>query len=1198
MLSLIAIIPAFSAAGQLQFGFDDTAQEWAMQGGEVKLQVDDSDLDQPIKYVLLPVLDLHELMSDTGTSTHALSGTLTVAATVSSAVIMVGDYSTDTAGEITLNNRLQVGGATEDNVPEKLFAGDTVLVEILGIDPLGETVREVTKIEVARMATTTASVSDDSDRDGDPTTGPGADPDRKEVIAHYVTLNHPLSKDFQDPANATRVRLYKVVNANAAASDCPTCAMAPSISPSASGVELSNGPIMDSGLGELASLDSSNNLAAGDESNDFYEQRFTGPDSDDRVNDKDVLLVRGVGDTPTNVDATITIGSDSFDIDLLTDGTADVDSDNDEVAGGDGDRVLYWGSDRNTTANLVDVRSSADSAWKKVVLTESKKTSGVFQASILLTSGDSDFDNRNDDGELMPMLRVNDSGRVTMRFSDDGTRRTKALNVESTPPVLSNFSPSHNQAGVDGRPDFNADVTDSDSGVVTANVFVVFATLEDDPGMAVRNVNNGDPGGPHSVSVEEDGRLKEITGGYRVELRLPNEVDTDDDSIIAWWVVAMDKAGNVQVSDQDTSDDSPCDSQMFLDLDSGIAGASDYSDPANLPSLEALNTVATDDDPDDVAGCQPFIVKVDNTEPAMGEVETGVFWDTSIDESDKTNTDANNAMNTSVRVMFDEALDGSTVDRSDFEVDGKTPLGADHYSGAPMSVFLTVPALDPDETPEVELVGEVADLAGNAANSGISQDDETEDGIAPSVTVTLMGVANGMRPITDSKVTITIVTDENTANPDVTVRKVVFTDADGNGYVEEETEVVPTPKVKSPRTYETTFTATDDGLYNVYVIATDGPNTGSAGVSGMMDVDDDMDTEATNDDVEGTVLAGIDLSSDTTALLVEVDSDGPTFVLNPMDSDDPNAFVRIDFSAEGSENPLPVMAAGDDTYFGGVADGDDAATYDGGEDEGDDPDTMDVDTYGMVTILSATLGGDDISGSLERLDDNSFLIAAPNLAVDEYKIVIDAEDSAGNDNESSQTLTITERKPFVLNIRAGVSLISFPGDPVDPDINSVFPADHPVQEVITYNPTQPGLWFAAKRDETTGMLDGNLMTIAGGNAYLVRSASSKSVNVIIDRPSSHDLITPPQIDLVGGWNLVPVLDVSFQLKEGDEISFADYFGPNDAINRVYGVNTVLNRLELVNGPTEADAEGDPLVVGKGYWVFASEATSIAPGVSD
>ena len=247
----------------------------------------------------------------------------------------------------------------------------------------------------------------------------------------------------------------------------------------------------------------------------------------------------------------------------------------------------------------------------------------------------------------------------------------------------------------------------------------------------------------------------------------------------------------------------------------------------------------------------------------------------------------------------------------------------------------------------------------------------------------------------------------------------------------------------------------------------------------------------------------------------------------------------------------------------------------------------DVDNYSMVTLVSATLAGDDIT--LERLGSDSFLLVAPDLEIGDHKIEIEAEDVAGNSATSDMTLTITERKPFVLSIRAGVSLISFPGDPVDPDINSVFPADHPVQEVITYVPTQPGLWFAAKRDETTGMLDGNLMTIAGGNAYLVRSNSTKNVNVIIDRPSSHDLLTPPQIDLIAGWNLVPVTDITFKLDAGDTIGYTDYFGENDAITRVYGVDTVENRLILVTSEGSLD-------VGKGYWVFASEATSVAPGV--
>ena len=80
------------------------------------------------------------------------------------------------------------------------------------------------------------------------------------------------------------------------------------------------------------------------------------------------------------------------------------------------------------------------------------------------------------------------------------------------------------------------------------------------------------------------------------------------------------------------------------------------------------------------------------------------------------------------------------------------------------------------------------------------------------------------------------------------------------------------------------------------------------------------------------------------------------------------------------------------------------------DDGADTDDTLDLDSYGMVTILSSTLAGDDITP--ERLGDASFLFAAPDLAVGEYKVKIDAEDSAGNDMESEMTLKITERKPF------------------------------------------------------------------------------------------------------------------------------------------------------------------------------------------
>jgi hypothetical protein len=1059
ILSLIAVIPAFSDTGKLRF-WDvtdtDEDQEWARSGGMVHLEVDDSDLDVPVKYVILP----NELMM-VGTVTGMLGDTVTTATSTAVAV------------------------------------GDTVLVE-------GNTIREVTDVSA----------------DGE-----------------TLTLNRPV-------ADGSSGALYEVVSdaAKLNVDDCEACAPAQMEMVTGLGyINLDNAPVADSGVGD--------NLA----------NRFSG-DGDSRTNSHDVRLVDMDGEDLTGTMYEVQQVSNSEDRVELS-----------AAAAHQMVYVVYWGSSKNDTGSTVDVRSSADSEGITVVLTETNASSGVFRGYIELTAEDSN--------EAMGRLRVNPSGSVTLRYDDDGTRRTKAIEVETTRPVLSNFSPAHNSASQNDRPEVMVDVTDSDSGIDDADVFVVFAVLDDN------EVMGGDMMA-RSVSVDEDGRLRSITDGERGEQRLPDELRiTSGDSTVAWWVVAEDMAGNSAVSDQNTDSDSPCDPDMFPGLDAILSG--DYGD--DPVGVDDLSGKAVGDDFD--SGCQPFIVKVDDTDPTLMSATTGSFWDTGSDDDDKTNMDRTAAKPTSIRLDFSEKLDGSSVSASDFEVDGNAPLDAAHYSGASMYVFLTVPALDPDDRPEIELVGQVSDLAGNTANSGTTGDEDddatgdSDDGIAPTLTVTLEGVTSGDRPVTDGEITITVVTNENTANPMVTITRVGAVNTDGEGLLSGDTEN-RTPKVKSPRTYETSWSTSADGLYNVYVTAVDttNGNVGKAGVSGMMDVDHDDDADTGN----VMVNALIDLSSDTSALLFEVDDAGPEFTLIPEESDDSNAFIQIDFGGEGSEYKVPVMGPGDDDDYFGMG----SATKDVAVDADEDGsgDMKDVDSYAMVTILSATLAGDDISDALERLGDSSFLFAAPDLAVGEYKIKIDAEDSAGNDMESEKTLTITERKPFSLNIRAGVSLISFPGDPVDPDINAVFPMDHPVQEIATYDPSQPGKWFASQRDENTGMLDGNLLTISGNQAYLVRSESSKSLSVVISRPSAHDPIPPPQIDLVKGWNLVPVLDVTYGLADGDAIGYMTYFGDNSNIDRVYGVDTIRNRLVLV----ESD---DDLMVGKGYWVFASSATSVAPGTA-
>ena len=63
--------------------------------------------------------------------------------------------------------------------------------------------------------------------------------------------------------------------------------------------------------------------------------------------------------------------------------------------------------------------------------------------------------------------------------------------------------------------------------------------------------------------------------------------------------------------------------------------------------------------------------------------------------------------NTSIRVDFNESLDGSTIQVTDFKADDVTPLSVEWFSGRSHSVFLNVPAMAPNARPKIELVGEV-----------------------------------------------------------------------------------------------------------------------------------------------------------------------------------------------------------------------------------------------------------------------------------------------------------------------------------------------------------------------------------------------------------------------------------------------------------------------------------------------------------
>ncbi len=792
--------------------------------------------------------------------------------------------------------------------------------------------------------------------------------------------------------------------------------------------------------------------------------------------------------------------------------------------------VSYKGGVVNDTGDTVTVRSRQEPNGIDVTLTETNSGSGVFRAVIETTSGDSDED------ASPPKLKVAKSDTITLRYSEDDPDRTvtETLRVETTAPAFSEITPAHGSSGR-ADPDVGFRVTDGVSGI------------DDDDDVSVIYVVVDEDGNVDGSVQTETGGADPITDGFLARERLST---TLDDATLYWWGMATDRAGNVGVSDRkakikDADDEDVSDS----------CNAHDFAD--NKDSLANVDYGAADiDATDSLFGCQPYSVKIDDTKPTIvGGVDgtrTGAFWDTDSDDDDKTNEDPAKAKANMILVKFSENIDAESVSASDFEVDDNTPSSAQVFSGNKKNVFLTLSTdLNPHAKPKVEIVGTIEDLAGNRQTSG--KVDEAVDGIAPTLTVTLEG---GSRPVTKGDIKVTVTANEDVATPSIVARKVVNvnveddpdTDEDERMYAlmqgdpaDEEEGIL---KEGETNVYEATLSVSGDGLYNVYVTATDSNNTDNVGAKGVN-------------------KGPIDLTDDTSAILFEFDDGVGEPVVTPGDtdetaSDNPDPFITIDFAAEGKEY----------------------------EDNGTPP--VDLDSYGTVTIVSASLDSPDsdamdIADSLATTDNVKFLYKASDLVKGKHKVKVKAKDVAGNEKEFESTVRIDERQPFSLKLSPGWNLVSLPGTPTNTSINAVIPADHPASTILSYD--AEGGWMTAIRSEDGTWL-GTLMTIDSNRAYWIQTDTFDPIKVDIPRISAGTSILPT-IALSAGWNFVPVVDVTGELSHGDNMSAKAYFS-GTKVNKVYTFDTVQGMWDGV------DLEEGLVSVGSGYWAHATEEGVIAP----
>ena len=859
-------------------------------------------------------------------------------------------------------------------------------------------------------------------------------------------------------------------------------------------------------------------------------------------------------------------------------------------------RVVAWFIEKNDIP--VRVRSQAHPANTTLVMQETGADTGKFSLKITAAkfgTGTGEI-NMPVKTTTLPQMPVNPRDVLTLA----GAGSTGTLSIETTAPSFTSLLPAHNTAVKGDRPEVSAQVTDGDSGVKKADIRILFFIEE--VGKSDRYV---------TVNPNTDGDIDEISNGFSVTGRMAGGDAPKDDATISWWVKASDNAGNVGYSDRVTAD-------------------ADGPDPCTAASDATIDVLA------DTVSCDPYVLLIDSTEPKLLRAETGRHWNSALqtgDSKDKTEYRVSKANRTSVMVVFDEYLDATSVSASDFEVNGATPDDANVYNVKVRDdTFDENPdydkAKDPNETgtdsdgnkkyingdgnsaiagdsvldveskrgyvflrlaaelkssaePKVELVGEVLDLAANEQDGGV--DSAATDRIAPKLTVT---IDEGTRPVTMDKVNLTITSDENIGTPSVMAYHVTKLKTDKDAAVQAKaTSFVGDVKFVSGSEYTAVVSSgsapDDGGLYTIHVMANDaaGGNKGTAG-------------DMTKD---------IDVSDDTTAILFEHDEAiGPPDVDPHTDgandtfkTDDPNVYIRIDFASEANE-------------------------YD--DQAGDNPDTTatetdfrlgdDLDTHHGVSIVSASLNGEDITSSIQSNSaGNIFLYKSPSpLTVGDHKLEVIAEDAAGNRHPLAQkaTITIEERKPFSLKLNPGWNLISLPGEPADPDINVVIPADRTdITSVLAYDPTVPGLWLSASRG-ADGMFSGTLKNITASRGYWVETNTFTALPVNIPKQAVGQAITLPTIQLVKGWNMVPIVDV-----DGDFMLSPDsmkmpalgtpampnatppveatvgYFDGLEGV-RAYTFNTITNRWEL------ASKAGGMVELGKGYWVYVTKSGIIVP----
>ncbi len=684
--------------------------------------------------------------------------------------------------------------------------------------------------------------------------------------------------------------------------------------------------------------------------------------------------------------------------------------------------------------------------------------------------------------------------------------RAASVVVETDAPVSVVTSPANNVSTQLTVPRFFVEVTDTGSGLGDGQgIQLVIDDFTVAPGST--QATGGTPPLPLPPVASKIVSPVAITGGFRQEFQIQSNL-LSGEMTIEYRATATDAAGNAGSTDSNTTDVGNQPNTIRIDARAPAIATTDIGAPPPAKSIPS------------------------------GAI-TGQFWDTSITDSDKTQRNPTKARNTSIRVIFNEALDGTSIQSSDFRVDGSIPSAAEWFADRSESVFLTVGALTASQKPQVVVAGDIRDQAGNGLSSLTIN--AADDGIAPTITTTVTPALDTTRVNIDVSSNETLITP-----PTITV----------NGVGQ------PTASLIGTNTFRRTVEPGGRPVaLNIQVTATDAnQNVKSSGDASPV--------------AEGAIKAEVDNTIPTPTSTPA--DDGTVFTTNP--------FITINWTAEAKEyGTTGANGTGVPTNVPAAI-------------------VTDLDTHGRVTLTTATLDGAPATFQTNA-DSNIFILSALNLSFGEHTVVVNGTDEAGNTLTTPFTFdfTVEERPPVEIPLNPGWNLSGLPGAPSNASVAAVIGDNSDIDTLAQFDPTIIGGWRVAVR-QPDGTFAGNLTMVDFTRGLWVHTSSFQPLEVDIPGIGGGSQATPPTINVVAGWNLVPVVTLDI-----DNVTMVDpdAYLPAGTWTRGFGFDTVLDRFvgftpdtsltdDVTGTPVPAGSTATPMMVGRAYWVFFTDATVITP----